>query len=102
MPRGPDGEIEHAVVKRRRLDDNGNPMGQSNNNPILDSRVYDIEFLDGTIKTVTANTIAENILSQVDAEGHRMLMLDEIIDHHVLPTAVSKDKGTFITSTGQT
>lgn len=48
------------------------------------TREYDIEYIDGTIETLTANLIAENILSQVNEKGHRQLMLDEIIDHKYL------------------
>lgn len=81
MPRGDDGMLEHAIVKRRALDNMGVPVGVANSNPLLDTREYDIEYHDGTIETVTANLIAENILSQVNEKGHRQLMLDEIIDH---------------------
>jgi len=81
LPRGDDGELVHAIVKRRKLDDNGNLIGIANNNPLMDSRLYEIEFLDGTMEAVSANVIAENILSQVVDEGHLQMLLDEIIDH---------------------
>ena len=81
LPRGEDGEIQHATVKRRAVDHLGQPIGIAHSNPIMDTRMYDIEYLGGTIETVTANLIAENILSQVDERGHRQLLLDEIIDH---------------------
>ena len=91
MPRGEDGEIEHAIVKRRAIDQLGQPIGVSNDNPMLDTRQYDVEYLDGTIETVTANLIAENILAQVDESGHRQLFLDEIIDHKFVGTNKSKE-----------
>ena len=47
----------------------------------------------------TANTIAENILSQVDEEGHQQMMLDEIIDHRTHRNPVPKSQGTFKTKT---
>ena len=81
LPRGEDGEIQHAIVKRRAVDHLGQPIGVAHSNPIMDTRMYDIEYVDGTVETVTANLIAENILSQVDERGHRQLLLDEIIDH---------------------
>ena len=40
-----------------------------------------MEFIDGTTEQITANIIAENIMSQVDAEGNRQLLLKEIVDH---------------------
>ena len=93
MPREEDGAIEHAIVKRRAVDSLGQPVGVANSNPLLDTREYDIEYSDGTIETVTANLIAENILSQVNEKGHRQLMLDEIIDHKYLGTNKGKRNG---------
>ena len=87
LPRGSDDNLLHATVKRRALDDNGNPIGTANKNPILDSRMYEVEFMDGTKERLTANIIAENVMSQVDAEGNRQMLLREIIDHRCdLPT----------------
>ena len=52
-----------------------------NANPLLDSREYEVEFPDGSIEAFTANLIAENLLSQVDAEGRSYSVLREIVDH---------------------
>ena len=46
-----------------------------------------MEFLDGSIEILTANIIAENLLAQVDSEGHRQLLLKEIVDHRTDGTA---------------
>ena len=81
LPRGPDGTMIKAKVKKRTLDEAGNPIGKYHENPLLDSRMYDVEFIDGGVEAVTANIIAENILAQIDEEGHRQLTLDEIVDH---------------------
>ena len=81
LPRGPDSTLEHAVVKRRAVDVHGNPIGVASKNPMTDTRLYDIEYLDGSIETISANVIAECLLSQVDSEGHRQLMLDESVEH---------------------
>ena len=43
-----------------------------------------------------ANLIAENILSQVDEEGRRQQMLDEIIDHRTTHEAVKKEDGYIV------
>ena len=56
--RGDEEGFHHARVKRRAVDDDGKPVGRPNNNPILDSRQYQIEYLDGHIETMTANLIA--------------------------------------------
>ena len=42
---------------------------------------------------MTANIIAENILAQVDEEGHRQLLLHEITDHLTLDDAGPKERG---------
>ena len=38
-----------------------------------------------------ANIIAKNLYSQVDAEGHHQVMLDDMIDHKKDITAVGPD-----------
>ena len=81
--------IERATVKRRALDVDGRPIGSRHNNPLLDSRVFEVEYEDGTIEPMLANVIAENILSQVDDEGHKQIMMDEIIDHRRNESAIS-------------
>ena len=42
LPRGNDGEIYHAMVKRRVIDDYGNPLGVETSNPITDTRIYEV------------------------------------------------------------
>ena len=93
LPRGDDDALCHATVKRRAVDKDGKPIGIKDNNPLLDTRQYEVEFLDGTTETLTANTIAENLLAQVDEEGHRQLLLDEIIDHRKGHDAINKEDG---------
>ena len=39
--------------------------------------------MDGHEETMTANLIAEYLFSQVDDDGNRQVLLDEIIDHRV-------------------
>ena len=88
LPKG--DEFRVGTVVRRRNDDNGNPIGRSNENPILDTREYEVEFGDGDVLEYSANVIAENLYSQVDAEGQRYVLLDSIIDHRKDASAVSK------------
>ena len=95
LPRGDDDRLVHAKVKSRAVDVDGNPMGIGNNNPLLDTRVYEVEFVDGTTEKLTANIIAENLLAQVDEEGHRQLLLDEIIDHSVNDEAITMENAYY-------
>jgi len=48
------------VVGRKR-DSNGELIGGANSNPILDTRVYEVEFPDGTINEYSANILSEAI-----------------------------------------
>ena len=50
-----------ATVKRRKLDALGNATGKANTKPILDSRLYVVEFADGAEAEYSANSIAENM-----------------------------------------
>ncbi len=45
------------------------------------ARLYEVEFPDGTAKAVSANLVAENLLSQVNDEGQTYSVLREIVDH---------------------
>jgi hypothetical protein len=42
-------EVTTATVKRRKLDKFGNATGKANSNPILDTRLYTVEFPRGRI-----------------------------------------------------
>ena len=92
-----DEGLHHARVKRRAVDQDGRPIGRPSNNPLLDSRWYKLEYLDGTTEVITANIIVENLLAQVDDQGHCRLMIDEIEDHRKNSDAISKEKGTILT-----
>ena len=102
LPRGPDDELMHATVKRRAIDVEGRPLGVANKNSILDTRQYEVEFLYDQVEILTANLIAENIITQTHDEGHRHLMLDEIENHRVLKDATPKHMGTYTTKQGTT
>ena len=81
LPRGLDGELYHSKVNCRVFDRYGITFGVETSNPITDKRLYDVEYLDGTIETLAANVIAENLLFQVDEEGHQQFIIGEIIYH---------------------
>ena len=46
LPRGND--MDQGRVRKYAHDNNGNPIGRANENPILHSREYVVEFKDGT------------------------------------------------------
>ena len=53
--------VEHVKDIGSKCDQDGCPVGHSNANPLLNTRVYEVEFQDGYIQEYLANTIAENI-----------------------------------------
>ena len=57
---------------------------------MLHTIVYDVQFLDGTIKPYSGNTITENILTQVDADGYHNQLLEGILYHSKDKWAVEK------------
>ena len=69
--------MKAAKVIGRASDRDGMPIGEYNNNPILNTRGYDVIFSDGNILQYSANVIVENIFSQVDDEGYRYLPIHE-------------------------
>jgi hypothetical protein len=79
LPR--DGILTPAKVVGRKRDAMGNPIGTANNNPVLDTRVYEVMFQDGMTSEYAANLIIENIFQQVDEEGRNHLIFQEILDH---------------------
>ena len=55
--------------------------GTYDDNPFLNTIIYDVEFPDGQVKDYAANVIAENMLTQVDSDGFALTMMDGIIDY---------------------
>jgi hypothetical protein len=100
LPRGADGEMIHGRVTKRMRDEEGRPIGTAHDNPLLDSRRYEVEYVDGNVEELTANIIAENLIAQVDDEGRRQMMFEEIIDHRTTPEAVPKSQGTYVNQYG--
>ena len=60
LAKGSEGEMVHATVHKRVRDEDGQPVGVPHDNPMLDSRKYEVEYIDGRIEELTANLIAEN------------------------------------------
>jgi len=96
LPREDDGPTFAKVTKRLR-DANGVPIGVANDNPILDTRVYEVEYMDGRKASLAANAIATNMFAQIDDDGNRFVLLDSIVDHRTDGTELQHDD-TFVTS----
>jgi hypothetical protein len=90
-------------VVRRAIGPDGTTTGSYANNPILSSIVYEVEFPDGQMKEYAANTIAENMLTQVDSDGgYSTTLMQGIIDYREDDAAaVPKSDKWVITARGQ-
>jgi hypothetical protein len=74
-------DIRSGKVVRRKHELDGTTMGRANDNLMLDTRTYEIEFPDGRSDEYTANMIAENMYAQCDIEGRQYNLMEGIIDH---------------------
>ena len=59
--------------------------------------MYEVEFMDSTKQSLSANCIIENVFAQMDQDGNRQVLLDEIIDYCTTGNEV-KQQDTFITT----
>ena len=89
LPKGND--IVSGTVKSRVKDFEGQPIGKADKNPILDTRVYNVEFSDGENAELGANIIAECMYAQCDIEGNQYRLMDHIVDHRKDNKVVCKD-----------
>jgi hypothetical protein len=95
-------DITSARVSKRATGSDGKTVGTYNDNPILNSIVYEVEFPDGQVKEYSANTIAENMLTQVDSDGFTLTLMEGIVDYRKdEETAVSKQDMYVVTRRGQ-
>jgi hypothetical protein len=89
-------------VTQRAIGPDGTTAGTYDDNPMLNSIVYEVEFPDGQVKEYAANVIAENMLTQVDSDGYSTTILKAIIDYRKdEAVAVSKADQYVHTSSGQ-
>lgn len=87
----PQGEkMKNAKVIGRAKDSDGEAIGTYDENPFLNTIVYDVQFPNGDIKEYAANVIAENMYSQVDSEGYRYQLLEGIVNHRKNSNTVEK------------
>ncbi len=68
IQRGADGETVHAKVRKRARDHDGTPIGLAHSNPLLDSRKYEVKYVDEYVEELTANVIAENKSTRKDKD----------------------------------
>ena len=77
---GRDGVPVLTKVVKRKRDANGDPIGEANPNPIMDSRIYELEYPDGRIEEFGVNVIGENLGTQLDEDRWDSGLLEEIVE----------------------
>ena len=75
------------MLKRAR-DSDDNVIGRANENPILETRGYIVEFEDGEQAELAANTIAQSMYAQCDPDGNQYVMFGSIVDFRRRKTAL--------------
>ena len=90
--------MQTGKVIGRSVNHEGAIDGSYDDNPMLNSLLYDVEFPDGQVKEYSANLIAENMLTRVDSDGFSITLLEAITDYHKDNTAVDIDDKYVITS----
>ena len=88
---GPGFERVNKILKHKY----GRPIGISVENPILDTRMYEVEYADGYKTVMASNKISSNLFEQVNQEEQHLLLLDTIIDLCTDGTQI-KEGGAFI------
>ena len=62
--------------------------------------MYEVNYQDGHMAALAANLITENIFFQVDEEGNRSILFDEIVDVRTDGTQVLQQDAFVTTSSG--
>ena len=99
LPHGED--LQMAKVLRRSVNPEGRVIGNANDNPLLNTLMYDVEFPDGNIKKYAANIIAENVLVNCDSEGFYSSQMSCIVDHKCDGSAVPMEQKYIKSKNGQ-
>jgi hypothetical protein len=94
-------ELAVGKVTQHAVGPDGRVVGTYDDNPMLNSIVYDVEFPDGQVLEYSANVIAENMLTQVDSDGYSLSLMEGIIDYRKDETAVPMEDKYIYTKSGQ-
>ena len=80
-----------ATVAHRKQNVDGVLIGLRNDNPILDTMVYEDMFSGGKVVDVLSNQVAESILTSCNTEVDEFMVFREILYHRSDDMASSKE-----------
>ena len=66
-------------MKYSNWDALGKPIGEEHSNPIIGTRIYELEIPDGIVDEYAFNIIIENLIDQIDDHGWDTGILEEIL-----------------------
>ena len=92
LAREGEGMVAARVIKIY-LGPDSNAVGAFNHNKMLDTRIYDIMFMDGTVQQLAANRIALSMYEHVDSEGFTTKILDKVQRHRKIDEAIENSDG---------
>ena len=87
LPRG--GQIARGHVVECCHVANGNVMGRAHANPILDTRMCQIEFAGIKFTELTANIVVESMYAQCDTDQNEYLLFNLLVDYCKESNAIS-------------
>ena len=80
-PKRGEPDPQFTRVTKSLHDVNGLPIGKASDNPVLDTRMYEVEYADGKKSASFSNLISENMFAQIYEEVNRHVLMDETNDH---------------------
>jgi len=90
LPRG--NLLACGMVIWKKHNARGDPFGNADSNPILDSCMYCVEFDNGNVCELTGNVIAESMYTSCNADGNEYILFDSIlVDYRSNQKAVTTD-----------
>ena len=76
-----DSYARGKIIGQKR-DADGNYVGRTNYNPMLDKRVYLVEFDDGEVSELTENVISDSMYAAFNDSINEYLIMDSIVEYH--------------------
>ena len=87
------GTLRRGTIKRRKRNESGELIGTAHENPIMDTRIYEVDFGEGDYMDYTTNLIMEKFYAQVDDDGQQFSILKGIVDAKSDESAVQQSGG---------
>ena len=95
-----EGKLIEGEVRSHKRDSDGMLDGRGDKNPLLNSRVYQVKFPNGSYHEYTANFTAETLYSSVDQDGQTFSLIQSIIDHRFNDDAIPREQSWIIMPSG--